>query len=430
MNFPKLPVLFLLFLSACIPQRQSIHQLQSEEQAGKPSPVVNEVPVQTGLEVLLSTRLADIRGKRIGLVTNQSGIDRNGQANYRLLLDSAGVDLKVVFSPEHGLFGEAAAGEKVEYEEKKTNLPKLVSLYGKNRKPRPEQLKDLDLILYDIQDIGARYYTYISTLGLMMEAAGEAGIPVLVLDRPNPITGTAVEGPLLQLEFRSFVGYYPIPARYGLTVGELARMIVGEKWIETPPALSVIPVKGWRRSLWLDETSLLWIKPSPNIPDLATATVYPGTCYLEATNVSEGRGTPHPFRWFGAPWIKRQELAIALNNLNLPGVVFKPITFTPVPIPGAALHPKFENQECHGVEIIVLDRIRYESVTTGVMILSVLRGLYPDQIQFRESSLKRLWGSNELFNLLQEGGSVKALLEKSKTEAEAFQNFSRQYYLY
>ncbi len=305
-----------------------------------------------------------------------------------------------------------------------------MSLYGKNRKPRPEQLKGLDLILYDIQDVGARYYTYISTLGLMMEAAGEAGIPIMVLDRPNPITGIAVEGPRLQMEFRSFVGYYPIPARYGLTVGELAGMIVGEGWIETSPALTVIPMNGWQRSLWLDETNLPWVKPSPNIPDLASAIVYPGTCYLEATNVSEGRGTPYPFRWFGAPWIKRQELAVALNNLSLPGVVFKPITFTPVVIPGAALHPKFENQVCEGVEIIVLDRNRYNSVATGVRILSVMKRLYPNQIQFREPSLKRLWGSEELYNLLQKGAGVEALLKKSKTEAKAFQNFSRHYYLY
>ena len=200
------------------------------------------------------------------------------------------------------------------------SLPKVVSLYGKNRKPTKEQLADLDIIIYDIQDIGARFYTYISTMGLVMAAAAEAGIQIIVLDRPNPITGNQVEGPILNLNNQSFVGYYPIPIRYGLTVGELAKMIVGEKWIDLVPDLLVIPVENLKNTLWFDETNLPWIKPSPNIPDLETAIIYPGMCLLEATNLNEGRGTYKPFKQFGAPWIDKQELSIALNNLNLSGL--------------------------------------------------------------------------------------------------------------
>ncbi|MEE8436717.1 MAG: DUF1343 domain-containing protein, partial [Candidatus Neomarinimicrobiota bacterium] len=286
---------------SCTVPRKSIHQLQADEAAIHPPISVNKSKVQTGLDVLLDSRMDEIEGKSIGLVTNLSGIDHEEQPNYERFLALENVDLKIIFSPEHGLFGEAANGEKVEYGgEKLRTLPPLVSLYGKNRKPDPESMRGLDLIIYDIQDIGTRFYTYISTLGLVMEAAAEAGIPVLVLDRPNPITGRHVEGPPLNLEFQSFVGYYPIPIRYGLTVGEMARMISGEKWINEVPVLEVIPMRGWNRDLWYDQTDLIWIKPSPNIPDLETAVIYPGLCLLEATNISEGRGTKFPFKWIGA----------------------------------------------------------------------------------------------------------------------------------
>jgi uncharacterized protein YbbC (DUF1343 family) len=249
----------------------------------------NKPPVQTGLDILLSEQTELIHGEKIGLVTNQSGINRNSISNYTLLMGLENVHLKTIFSPEHGFFGNFSAGQKIEDQHLK-KFPMIYSLYGNTRKPTLEMLDGLDLIIYDIQDIGARYYTYISTLGLVMEAAAEAGIPVIVLDRPNPLGGLKIEGPVLDLKYSSFVGMYPIPIRYGLTIGELAKMIVGEKWIKSIPKLHVIKLQNWKRNMVFDETNLPWTKPSPNIPDLETAIIYPGMCLLEATNMSEGRG--------------------------------------------------------------------------------------------------------------------------------------------
>ncbi|MEE8336397.1 MAG: DUF1343 domain-containing protein [Candidatus Neomarinimicrobiota bacterium] len=416
---------FLIILLACTVPRKSIHQLQSEAAAEKTAIPHNISKVRTGLDVLLDSRMDEIEGKSIGLVTNLSGIDHAGQPNFERFLALENVDLKIIFSPEHGLFGEAANGEKVEYKGELRSLPPLVSLYGKNRKPDPESLRGLDLIIYDIQDIGARFYTYISTLGMVMEAAAEAGIPVLVLDRPNPITGRHVEGPPLNLEFQSFVGYYPIPIRYGLTVGEMARMISGEKWINEVPALEVIPMRGWNRNLWYDQTDLLWKKPSPNIPDLITAIIYPGLCLLEATNISEGRGTRFPFKWIGAPWIDGKLLAVQLNDLHLPGLVFKPITFVPREIKGMAFNPKFEGQKCSGVEIMLIDRNVFKSVYAGLAIINKIQELYPEQVEIKASGVKRLWGDSEFPRELN-----PVTVEKFKTLENEFKKRTLPYLLY
>lgn len=399
-------------MSCTVPQK-SIHRPSS----------VNKV--LAGLDVLLDYRLDEIEGKSIGLVTNQSGVDHDGRPNFERLLALEKVNLKIIFSPEHGFYGEAANGEKVDYGGELRVLPPLVSLYGKNRKPNPESMRGLDLIIYDIQDIGARFYTYISTLGMVMEAAAEAGIPVLVLDRPNPITGDHVEGPPLNLDYQSFVGYYPIPIRYGLTVGEIARMISGEKWISKIPVLKVIPMRGWSRNLWFDQTDLIWKKPSPNIPDLMTAIIYPGLCLLEATNISEGRGTRHPFKWIGAPWIDGKLLAAKLNDLHIPGLVFKPITFIPQEIKGMAFNPKFEGRECGGVEIMLIDRNLFNSVYAGLAIILKIQELYPQQVEFNISSVKRLWGDSNFPRDLDQ-----AALEKFKTLENEFIKRTLPYLLY
>jgi len=335
------------------------------------------------------------------------------------------ITIKVIFSPEHGLFGEAAAGEKVSYDGQIKTLPKVISLYGKNRKPTNIQLKDVDIIIYDIQDIGARFYTYISTLGLVMESAAKSNIKVLVLDRPNPITGNIIEGPTLDLKYQTFVGYYPIPTRYGLTVGELALMINNEKWIEYQPELEIIKMKGWTKDLWYDETKLPWIKPSPNIPDLNTAIIYPGMCLLEATNLSEGRGTKKPFKKFGAPWINKQDLTQELNNLNLPGVVFKPITFIPTPIKGMSNDPKYKNQVCHGAEIILTDRDKFLSVATGMSILRVINDKYPTKLKIKSSGMNRLWGNAEFLNQFQSTDS-----NQFSIPIKNYSRIAKKYFLY
>ena len=390
-------VLTITFLSA--QTRKSTHQIQAEYYKTITTPPVNKVTVLTGLDVLLEKKIDLITGKAIALVTNQTGIDRYGIPNYKRLLALDEIHLKVIFSPEHGLFGEA--DEEITYDKKIADLPEVFSLYGAVRKPTPEMLQGVDLIIYDIQDIGARFYTYISTLGLVMEAAAELQIPVLVLDRPNPIRSDIVEGPLLDLKYQSFVGKYPIPIRYGWTVGELAQKIVAEQWLAATPSLSVISMEGWYASLWYDETTLPWVKPSPNIPDVGTALIYPGMCLLEGTNVSEGRGTDHPFKWFGAPWIDGKILSQELNKLQLPGVVFVPKSFTPVSIPGVADKPKYENQLCNGIEIRVIARNEYQSLNVGVSVIKKLKEFYPENIVFKENRLNRLWGSDTLVKELQ-----------------------------
>ena len=379
---------------------ESIHQIQSKYYSSISSPPVDKVHIKTGLDILLDKKRNLIIGKTIALVTNQTGIDQDENPNYKRLMELEKTNLKIIFSPEHGLFGEA--DQEVIYDDEIDNLPKVYSLYGTVRKPTKEMLDGIDIIIYDIQDIGSRFYTYISTLGLVMEAAAELSIPIIVLDRPNPIRGDIVEGPILDLEYQSFIGKYPIPIRYGWTVGELAEKIIQERWIRPTPELTVVPMEGWNTSLWYDETTLPWAKPSPNIPDLETALIYPGMCLLEGTNISEGRGTNHPFKWFGAPWIDSKNLSQELNNLKLSGIVFVPKSFTPKSIPGVADKPKYENQLCHGIEIRIIDRNKFNSVKTGVNILKTINEMYPDSLIIKEKRLNKLWGSDTLLKELQE----------------------------
>ena len=348
-----------------------------------------------GLDVLFDEKINLIKNKDIALVTNQSGVDKEGRSNYLKFLEHENVNLKVIFSPEHGLFGEAAAGEKLDYDEL-NDMPQVISLYGNKKRPSKNDLKDIDIIVYDVQDVGARFYTYITTLGYVMEVASQAKIKIIVLDRPNPIKGNLIEGPLLNMDYQSFVGNYPIPIRYGLSIGELAKMMVGEKWIKGAPKLSVIKMKNWKRNQWYDETGLQWIKPSPNIPDLNTALIYPGMCLLEATNINEGRGTDKPFKRFGAPWIDNARLSNRLNELKMPGVEFKPVTYIPTDIDGMAINPTFKNKICKGIEIKIIDRDIYQSVQIGLNIISILRDEYPNKFVINDKRMISLLGVDEL----------------------------------
>jgi len=348
-----------------------------------------------GLDVLFDQKINLIKNKNIALVTNQSGVDKEGRSNYLKFLEHENVNLKVIFSPEHGLFGEAAAGEKLDYD-KLNDMPQVISLYGNKKRPSKNDLKDIDIIIYDVQDVGARFYTYITTLGYVMEVASQAKIKIIVLDRPNPIKGNLIEGPLLNMDYQSFVGNYPIPIRYGLSIGELAKMMVGEKWIKGAPKLSVIKMKNWKRNQWYDETGLQWIKPSPNIPDLNTALIYPGMCLLEATNINEGRGTDKPFKRFGAPWIDNAKLSNRLNELKMPGVEFKPVTYIPTDIDGMAVNPTFKNKICKGIEIKIIDRDIYQSVQIGLNIISILRDEYPNKFVINVKRMISLLGVDEL----------------------------------
>ena len=303
---------------------------------------------------------------RVGLVTNHTGRDRAGRQTIDVLHSATGLKLTTLFSPEHGIRG--LADEKVsDSKDGKTGLP-IYSLYGETRRPKPEQLKDLDAIVYDIQDIGARFYTYISTLGYVLEESARAHIPVFVLDRPNPIGGIDVEGPIADADKLSFTAYHTIPVRHGMTVGELAQLYNEQRKIGCD--LHIVRMENWRRAMWFDATGQVWVNPSPNMRSLTEATLYPGVGLLETTNLSVGRGTDTPFELVGAPWLDGQKLAAYLNGRTLAGVRFVPARFTP----RASV---FKDVECGGVNIVVTDRALYRPVRAGLEIAVALRRLYP-----------------------------------------------------
>ena len=273
-------------------------------------------PVRPGIEVLLSDSIALVRGRRVGLITNHTGRDRSGTPSIDLLAGHPEVELVALYSPEHGIRGSAEAGVRVAGSvDERTGLP-VHSLYGETRTPTAEMLEGVEVLLFDIQDVGARYYTYLSTMALAMEAAGEHGIPFVVLDRPNPIGGDPVQGNVLDPGFASFVGLYPIPMRHGLTAGEFARMAVGEFGVQVE--LSVAVADGWRRTMPFEDTGIPWIAPSPNMPSVESALHYPGTCLFEGTPISVGRGTDRAFQLVGAPWLDGEELARRLTALQVP----------------------------------------------------------------------------------------------------------------
>lgn len=356
-----------------------------------PPQIVSQV--LTGADRLLSDEFHLIAGKRVGLVTNHTGVLSGGKHLADALHDNPRVTLLALFGPEHGIRGEASAGSHVGDGRDSATGVTVFSLYGKTYKPTPEMLKDIDVLLFDIQDVGARFYTYISTMSYAMEAAAENGIPFVVLDRPNPITGIRIEGPIREDSLRSFVGLHPIPIVHGMTVGELARMFNGEGWLKdgVKADLHMVKMHGWKREMWYDETGLRWIPPSPNIKTLETAVVYPGTCLIEGTNLSEGRGTERPFEYIGAPFVDREMFARELNKLNLPGVRFQPVTFTPQPAIGAT-NPKYLGIPCGGVAVNVTNRNSFQPVRTGHSLLTTARRLFREHIVFRAGALERLAG--------------------------------------
>ncbi len=352
-----------------------------------------------------------------------------GESNVSRFLTLDSINLVKIFTPEHGFTGNIPAGELIDYDSIISKLPPIISLYGNTKKPPLEMFDNIDLIVYDIQDVGVRFYTYISTLGLIMEAAGEANIPVLILDRPNPISGK-IDGPILYEEFKSFIGMYPIPIQYGMTVGELAKMIVGEKMIGSIPELNVIPMENYIPTSYFDETNLPWVKPSPNIPDLETAIIYHGLCIFEATNVSEGRGTISPFKQIGAPWIDTKSLINLLNKQKLSGVEFNPIEFTPQSIPSMSKYPKFENIKCNGVYLHVTDRDNFNSILTGVTVLWAINDLYPDSLLINKDYMVKLWGSDNLYLQLHEGKKPVEIMNSYQTDVNNFRQNREKYFIY
>nr|WP_307273088.1 DUF1343 domain-containing protein [Peribacillus sp. V2I11] len=378
--------------------------------------------VSPGIEVLLKEEKNVLSGKKVGLITNPTGIDSKLTSIVDLLNDDPDINLTALFGPEHGVRGDAQAGASVEYYiDEKTGLP-VYSLYGKTKKPTPEMLKDVEVLVFDIQDVGTRYYTYIYTMAYAMEAAKENDIPFIVLDRPNPQGGESVDGPVLEPEFSSFVGLYPIPLKHGMTVGELATLF--NKEFKIGADLKVIKMKGWKRDMDYDDTGLPFVLPSPNMPTVSTTFVYPATGLIEGTNVSEGRGTTKPFELIGAPYINSDELAGKLNALRLPGVKFRAASFTPT-------FSKHAGKLSHGVEIYITDREEFKAVPTGLHIIKTIQDLYPGDFEFlAANNFNLLIGNGWIMSRIEEGSSVNEIMKEYQVKQDAFKKLRKNYLLY
>ncbi|HEX8358997.1 MAG TPA: DUF1343 domain-containing protein [Longimicrobium sp.] len=345
-------------------------------QAVAPAPAT-AAEVVPGLEVLLRDSLHLVRGKRVGLITNHTAVTRDGRHAVDVLFRAPGVRLTALFAPEHGIRGTVDGGEAIAGgRDSRTGVP-IHSLYGRNERPTAAMLRDVDVLIYDIQDIGARPYTYVWTMTFAMEEAAKRGIPFIVLDRPNPVT-SKVEGPLMQWEMRRrgplITGAYPVPLRHGMTAGELARYVNGEYRLGTK--LSVVPVSGWRAGQWFDQTGLRWVNPSPNIRNLNAALSFSGLVMLETTNLSIGRGTDAPFSYIGAPYIDGDALLRRMRSYNLPGVRFERASFTP----RGTEWMQHRNQRCHGVRLVITDRDAYQPVLTALASLVEIHKTNPQQL--------------------------------------------------
>lgn len=382
-------------------------------------PKVTYGPVLNGIDILEKNGFKELEGKRVGLVTNHTGRNLAGRSTIDILHEAKNVNLVSIFAPEHGIRGELDTEKIDDTRDEKTGLV-VYSLYKDGmRRPKPEQLAGLDAIVYDIQDIGARFYTYTATLKNVMEEAAKVNIPVYVLDRPNPINGIDIEGPVAEEDLLSFIAAHTIPVRYGLTIGELGQMMNTERKIGAD--LRVVKMEGWRRSMWFDETGQTWVNPSPNMRSLTQATLYPGIGLLETTNLSVGRGTDTPFEVIGAPWLDGQRLAKHLNERNLPGVRFVPIRFKPV----ASV---FKDEQLGGVNIVITDRRAFRSVRTGIEIATALRLLYPNEWQ--SDRYARLLVNQDVLGRLKAGLSAELIEASWQKELENFKDRWALYLLY
>ncbi len=369
-------------------------------------------------------------GKKIGIITNHTAYNSNDKHILDVFQEMKNVEVLALFGPEHGIRGDEDAGAKIT-DEILEETP-IYSLYGKTRKPTPEMLKNCDMLIYDIQDIGSRYYTYISTMALAMEAAAENDIQFVVLDRPNPINGKDVEGNLLEKEFATFVGMFPVPVRHGLTVGEYAKMINGEKWLanEIQADLTVIEMQDWKREMWYDETGLKWRVPSPNMPDLQVATIYSGTCLFEGTNISEGRGTYQPFLKIGAPWFNENTFWSINKLLDIPGILMAPISFTPKSIKGMSASPKHLNTRVQGLQIVVEHRNTLNSYFAGIELVKYFYDQQKQQFEWRAKHFDRLCGTDKIRKFIIAGKPMSEIKEWCEKDIDVFLKQREKYLLY
>jgi uncharacterized protein YbbC (DUF1343 family) len=358
------------------------------------------MPVQLPLDHLADLWPNKFRGARIGALVHPASVSSKVEHASGILERHSGdlFHLAAFFGPQHGFLGQTQDNmvEWKSYEHPRLHIP-VYSLYGENREPTAEMLKGLDILVVDLQDVGSRYYTFVWTLYLSMRACERCGIRVVVLDRPNPINGLTIEGPMLDPNYKSFVGMHPLPVRHGRTIGELAEQFRDEAFPKCE--VSVLPMKDWERAMWFDQTGLPWVMPSPNMPTLESATVYPGMCLFEGTNISEGRGTTRPFEIFGAPFIDAEKLCTELNGLKLPGVFFRENYFQPT-------FQKFAGQLCGGAQIHVIDRESFQSFRVGVEIIEYIRKTYPEHFQWKEPPYEYEWKRRPIEILI--GGPIES----------------------
>ncbi len=388
--------------------------------------------VKTGIEVLRETQFAALKGKRVGLITNPTGVDAKLRATVDILAGRPTVKLVALFGPEHGVRGTLPAGEYVEHtSDSLTGLP-VHSLYGKTRKPTPEMLKDIDALVYDIQDVGVRSYTYIATMALAMEAAAENNVEFVVLDRPNPLGGVRVEGNLVEKGFESFVSPFPIPYIYGLTCGELARLLNGERMLKNGVSckLTVVPMHGWKRSMTFAQTGLPWVPTSPHIPDASTPQYYAAMGMLgELSVVSVGVGYTLPFRTFAAEWIEPQRFAQTLNALKLDGVLFRPITYRP-------FYGKHKDKTVGGVQVHIIDDSRVRLMSLPFICLQIHNDLYPEKNPFlladssRLAMFDKVAGTNQLRTRFARRMRYEDIRDVLQNDVERFRKKSAKYLLY
>lgn len=381
--------------------------------------------MKLGVEVFLEDGYKPFIGKSIGLVTNMTGVNQKLTPTIELFVDHPDIKLTALYGPEHGIRGDAKEGEGIQSSiDPYTNLP-VYSLYGDSRKPTKEMLESVDVIVFDLQDIGSRYFTYIYTMAYVMEACGEQGKQFVVLDRPNPISGERIEGNLVEEDVRSFVGLLPIPNRHGMTVGELAQLFKYKFGYKCD--LTVVPMEGWKRAMYFDNTPVLWVPPSPNTTNIDMNVLYPGTCLIEGTNLSEGRGTTRPFEWIGAPYVDGQRLAKVFNERKVEGVIARPVSFKPT-------YQKHMNVVCGGIQLHIVDRSILNSWETGLILIETIADLYPNEFSFIENEQKKyffdlLAGTKSLRQRIW-NRTTKEYIENSLALIEGFEKEKKIYDIY
>ena len=373
--------------------------------------------VQTGLDVLEAQKFTPLRGKHVGLITNHTGLDAQEKSIVNILAHAPGVTLVALFSPEHGLAGKM--DEKVTSSKDPTTGLPVYSLYGDSRRPTDEMLAHIDALVFDIQDAGIRFYTYTTTMGYCMEEAAKRGISFYVLDRPNPLNGDIVEGPMLDSDKRDFVAYFPLPVRYGLTIGELAQLYNTENHIGAD--LHIIQMRNWHRSYFFESTGIRWVPPSPNLRTTKGAILYPGLEILQNAGISVGRGTEAPFEIFGAPWMNGEEVATALNAKHLPGVRF--VSQLLIPVSGL-----YVGQRCGGVSIKIGEKSAVRSMRMGLEIAAVLKKLYPDKVDLAKTLT--LLGNAATVRQLQDNVAPEKIVDGWKSDLALYDSMRKKYFLY